>query len=208
MSLFGGVPPLSFRLFWFSRRKLTGEADRAAVKAVTSVSFVLEVGETQVQGVTGVTPSSATAPVRGPSATSTSHCPGPAPRSTDRTATSGTVWEGRCPLCGPAWRLAPGRGSSLFSQGRSWPPGRAVTHWTLAAARTSWNVGFAVGKDSDVCLEPRLGSEMGGRRWQRERGREPGKRCLSEAARPHGVAAPPVGTRASCTPRRSRRSGL
>lgn len=117
-----GFPPFLPSLL-VPRRKLTGEADRAAVKTVTSVSFVLQVGETQVQGVTGVTPSSATAPVRGPAVTPTSHCPGPAPRSTDRTVAFRDSVGGKVPSVWPS--VASGTRSGLFVI----LPGKVMATW-------------------------------------------------------------------------------
>lgn len=104
-----GLPPsLSFRPFCFSRRKLAGQVDRAAVKT-TSASLVLPVGETQEQG---------------------------------------------------AQRLT-------------------ARHLHLSAS--------------------------GPRSVKRRQDRHLPGQCLSEVARPHGVAAPTPGeTRASCTPKRSR----
>lgn len=75
LSFSGGVslpPSLSFRPFCFSRRKLAGQVDRAAVKT-TSASLVLPVGETQEQGAQRLMARAASAP-----GTFTSQHPAPA----------------------------------------------------------------------------------------------------------------------------------
>lgn len=107
-------PPLSFCPL-FSSRKLPGEADRAAVKT-TSVS----------RFTGGRNPSA------GREETHTRHghrvhqgslCDLRLSLSGPRSAKCrqdchlpGRLWEEKRPLCGPVWRLAPGQGTSLFSQ--------------------------------------------------------------------------------------------
>lgn len=137
----------------------------------------------------GRNPGAGGAETHGPR-TFTSQSPAPAPRSADKTITFRGSRGGTGALCEAqrgVWRRVRAL-RYLPSEGHGRPAAPSPTGaWPPRAPPGTW--ASLWGRARRVLGATRC--EMGGNRGQRERGREPGNRCLSEVARPHGVAAPP-----------------